>query len=62
MQEKFGLQEIWVPEKAKFDIDKNTYLPQANIFMSKEFYTPDDSNKDKIALVLIQGTGQVRAG
>ena len=30
--------------------------------MSKEFYEPKESNNEKTALVLIQGTGNVRAG
>ena len=30
--------------------------------MSNEFYAPSKSNSEKTALVLIQGTGAVRAG
>ena len=30
--------------------------------MSEEFHNPIESNKEKTALVLIQGTGNVRAG
>ena len=30
--------------------------------MSKEFYKPTINNKNKVGLVLIQGTGAVRAG
>ena len=38
-------------------------LPKCNIFMSPEFYQPNpELNKGCRALVLIQGTGHVRAG
>lgn len=51
-----------VPEARFYKTDKNTY-PKAAIFMSSEFYKPDlDENKKRTALVLIQGTGAVRAG
>ena len=40
--------------------------PKCNVFMSGEFYKPTKEqkllNKQKTALVLIQGTGNVRAG
>lgn len=42
MKKSYGLKEIWVPEKAKFDIDENMQIPQANVFMSDEFYNPNE--------------------
>jgi hypothetical protein len=37
--------------------------PKCNIFMSQEFINPsEEDNKGKTALVLIQGSGAVRAG
>jgi hypothetical protein len=37
--------------------------PKCNIFMTSEFYEPDvEANSTKRAVVLIQGTGEVRAG
>ena len=66
MKQKYGLREVMVPERSKFGIDETRsgvlQFPQANIFMSEEFYTPQESNREKNALVLIQGTGNVRAG
>lgn len=50
-----------IPESSKADRG-----PKSNIFMSPEFYHPSEEqkalNKQKTALVLIQGTGSVRAG
>lgn len=62
------MKEVLVPEaknlkKAKTALPKNAKLPQCNIYMSEEFYSPDlKANAKKTAVVLIQGTGAVRAG
>lgn len=37
-------------------------MSKCPIFMTKEWQQPKESNKGKVALVLIQGTGAVRAG
>lgn len=52
----FGLETIHVPEISKPGNDS-----KCPIYMSKEFRNITN-NKDKTALVLIQGTGAVRAG
>ena len=59
MQARFGLHEIWIPEK---QTDYPQEYPQCNIFMTSEFRQDPATNKGKTALVLIQGTGAVRAG
>ena len=51
-----------IPELKNRGELKNPEYPKSNIFMSKEFYQPSKNNKNKIGLVLIQGTGAVRAG
>ena len=62
MKETYKLKEILIPEDKHLE-EEYRHLPKNNIFMSEEFYTPDvEKNKDKRALVLIQGTGAVRAG
>ena len=62
MKETYKLKEILIPEDKHLE-EEYRQLPKNNIFMSEEFYTPDiEKNKDKRALVLIQGTGAVRAG
>lgn len=59
MREKFYLQEVWIPEK----IEPFTSLPKCNIFMSQAFRFPNrEINSKQRALVLIQGSGAVRAG
>lgn len=55
MKEK--LEEIWIPEDKDLEEEYRT-LPKCNIFMNKDFM---DSRRKK-ALILIQGTGAVRAG
>jgi hypothetical protein len=59
----YGLQEVWMPEQEKESLP---HLPKCNIFMSKEFLKPSkeqvEANALKVGLVLIQGTGAVRAG
>ena len=62
MKTAYNLKEIMIPED-KHVKEKYHSHPKCNIFMSTEFYTPDlAKNKGRRALVLIQGTGQVRAG
>lgn len=61
MVEKHGLLKINVPEN--YESKNKREFPKCPIFMSKEFYQPDSqANNGKTALVLIQGTGAVRAG
>jgi hypothetical protein len=55
MTSKYALEEVFIPENGKPG-------PKANIFMSEEFRNPTPANQEKSALVLIQGTGTVRAG
>ena len=50
MKDKYGLKEVFVPEDKFYDGENKA---KCNIFMSKEFYEPKISNKDKTALVLI---------
>ena len=58
MTKAFGLKEVWFPE-----IRHVGHGPQCNIFMSSEFYDPDQKvNAKKDALILIQGIDPVRAG
>ena len=57
MKEYYKLQEVFIKAKPE---DEAT---ECNIFMSKEFKEPNkQENSKKIAVVLIQGTGAVRAG
>ena len=62
MKEKYNLQEILIPEDKHINA-KYRSMPKCNIFMSTEFHVPNpEQNKDRRALVLIQGAGAVRAG
>lgn len=54
----YGLKEVWIPENDPY----RKRGPKVNIFMSQEFLKPTTQNSGRHALVLIQGTGQVRAG
>ena len=60
MVEKYKLKEILIPENKHIEEEYQS-LPKCNIFMSNEFYEPDSWEGTR-ALVLIQGTGAVRAG
>ena len=64
MKEVYGLKEVLIPEDDQISDDESG--AKNNIFMSHHFYRPDEAqqkeNSEKIALVLIQGTGAVRAG
>ena len=62
MSDMYGLKEIWVPEDEH--IDESLYsLPKCNVFMSPQIHKPaTDMNKGRKALVLIQGSGGIRAG
>lgn len=51
MKQDYQMHEIWLPETAK------PAEAKSNVFISKDFYT--NTNR---CLVLIQGTGSVRAG
>ena len=60
MVETYNLAEVWIPENC--DIDEELHSkPKCNIFMSREFIDPTLARRRR-ALVLIQGTGAVRAG
>ena len=62
MVETYMLQEVWIPEDRHLDTKFHS-LPKCNIFMSLDFKNPKPKqNKGRKALVLIQGTGAVRAG
>ena len=62
MRARFNLKEVLIPEN-KHIPERFHNHPKNNIFMSEKFLNPDPAiNKDKRALVLIQGTGAVRAG
>lgn len=50
MKTDFKMKEIWLP-------DSPTIQAKCNVFVSDDFYT----NKER-CLILIQGTGSVRAG
>jgi hypothetical protein len=58
---ELNLQCYWVPKKGRIlknvNYGKKEDYPQADIYVSPDFTT----NKDKL-LILIQGTGSVRAG
>ena len=56
MVDSYNLQQVWIPE----DFESEAKNP---IFMSPEFRNANqEANKGRKALVLIQGTGSVRAG
>ena len=60
--ETYHLQEVWIPED-RFVDQKYHSKPKCNVFMSLEFKLPKpDQNAGRRALVLIQGSGNARAG
>merc|ERR1712038_1622128 len=62
MVDTYGLEEVMIPENQHIPEELHS-KPKCNIFMSPEFRTPDvENNRGKRALVLIQGSGAVRAG
>lgn len=56
MVKVYGLRKVVVKSAKE---DEETGVP---VFMSQEFKKPTKQNKDLIGLVLIQGTGAVKAG
>eukprot|EP00347_Sterkiella_histriomuscorum_P023677 403333772 len=61
-QTTYGLQEVWIPEDKDLEEDYH-HLPRSNIYMSPEFRDgSQEDSEDRKALILIQGTGAVRAG
>ncbi len=61
MVAEYGFREVWVPENE--DLDEDYWgLPRSNIYMSPEFTRGFIGPKFESALILIQGTGAVRAG
>ena len=62
MVDTYGLEEVMIPENQHIPEELHS-KPKCNIFISPEFRTPDvESNRGRRALVLIQGSGAVRAG
>ena len=62
MVETYNMVEVWIPEDRHLKPDMQN-SPKCNIFMSPEFKDPNPNlNRGRKALVLIQGTGAVRAG
>lgn len=67
MKSTYGLEEVLIPED-KHLIEENLEdfinHPKSNIYMSKDFKDPQllSDDNEKGALILIQGTGAVRAG
>jgi hypothetical protein len=59
MQARYGLKEVWIPEDEDLE-EEDRHLPRNNIYMSEDFRS--EKVVDKNALILIQGTGAVRAG
>ncbi|TNV79383.1 hypothetical protein FGO68_gene14982 [Halteria grandinella] len=62
MVERFGLLRIEIPENKHLQKVTDQQKPKCDIYMTRDFYDPEYQPKNKKALVLIQGTGQVRAG
>ena len=58
MVNEYGLTKVHVPERC----DESLSKARCPVFMSKEFHEPSEANREKAGLVLIQGTGSVRAG
>ena len=63
MVEMYGLKEVQLPEDRHVESQYHS-MPKCNIFMSEEFRVPNvqDNQAKRRALVLIQGSGAVRAG
>jgi len=62
MMDMYGLKEIWVPEDEHIE-EEYWNLPKCNVFMSPQIHKPAPAmNKGRKALVLIQGSGGIRAG
>jgi len=62
MQQQYSMQEVWIPEPHQIEPEYSS-LPKCNIFMSYAFRQPiPEINRKQRALVLIQGSGAVRAG
>ena len=61
MKEEYGLKEVWIPEDRDLE-EEYRHLPRSNIFMSPDFNPDHTGEKNESALILIQGTGAVRAG
>jgi hypothetical protein len=59
MQARYSLNEVWIPEDEDLE-EEYRHLPRNNIYMSDDFRS--EKVVDKNALILIQGTGAVRAG
>jgi hypothetical protein len=58
---EFNMDKLWIPadnkENSLIDFKRSKNIPQCHIFLSKNF-----EEENKKLLVLIQGTGAVRAG
>lgn len=56
-----SLKEIFTPEDRHLD-EEYWHLPRSNIYMSDDFLPDYIGQGNEKALILIQGTGAVRAG
>ena len=61
MVKTYNLEELWIPEDRYLDEEYHN-TPKCNIFMSPDFSEEYTGQRNENALVLIQGTGAVRAG
>jgi hypothetical protein len=69
MVNTYGLKEVWIPDNKTLmealqtdNEDEVKDFPRSNIYMSPDFLSDYQGDKNEKALVLIQGTGAVRAG
>ena len=58
----YGLKEHWIPENKDLEDEEWHQLPKSNIYLSPDFLPNYEGEKRDKALILIQGTGAVRAG
>jgi hypothetical protein len=61
MVKRYGLQEVLIPDDEELG-PADSKTAKCNIFMTPDFVDPLIGKRSKNALVLIQGTGEVRAG
>lgn len=64
MVEEYKLREVWIPSDQ--EIEEEGHDPKgfgkSNIYLSEDFLNDATEQDNEKALILIQGTGQVRAG
>ena len=61
MVKKYGLKEVLIPDDDELG-PADSKTAKSNIFMTPDFIDPMIGKRSNNALVLIQGTGEVRAG